>query len=339
MINYRSFSNTVMVTTRSVGVSIYYTLANKPTKNFLLKCLLLLPVVTLIKCNDVKCNDDSSAQPYRIESTLEVGGRIRDYVLILPPAYYDTSEPYPLVIALHGAGGSARQMERMYGLNEKAAEAGFVLLYPEGIRNDGPLGIRTWNAGRCCADAMEKNVDDVGFISTLVDRMVTDYRIDSRRVYVTGISNGGMMAYRLACELSHKIAAIAPISATMMANACEPSRAVPVLHIHSLLDTKVPYSGGVGISGYNFAPVDSALRVMAANAACDATPERIDDGKVIVTQWTDCEDGVSIEGYVTYDGGHSWPGSKEYPAWADVPSAYINANDLMWEFFQRFKME
>lgn len=303
-------------------------------KNLLLKCLLLLPAVTLIGCDD-----ESSAQPYRIESTLEVGGRIRNYVLILPPTYYNSSETIPLVIALHGTGGSAKQMERMYGLNEKAASSGFVLLYPEGIRNDGPLGLRSWNAGRCCEDAMEKNVDDVGFISTLIDRMVADFRIDSRRVYVTGMSNGGMMAYRLACELSNKITAIAPVSATMMANACEPARAVPVLHMHSLLDTKVPYAGGIGISGYDFAPVDSALRVMANHAACDDTPEQVDNGKVIVTRWTDCEGGASIESYVTYDGGHSWPGSKEHPAWADVPSVYIDASYLIWEFFQQFRLD
>jgi polyhydroxybutyrate depolymerase len=303
-------------------------------KKFLFKCFLLLPVVTL-----VGCDDDSSAQPHRIESPLEVDGRIRNYVLVLPPSYYDNSETFPLVVALHGTGGSAKQMERMYGLNEKAASSGFVLLYPEGIRNDGPLGLRSWNAGQCCEDAMKKNVDDVGFISTLIDRIVADFRIDSKRVYVTGMSNGGMMAYRLACELSHKIAAIAPVSATMMANTCNPERAVPVLHIHSLLDVKVPYEGGIGIRGYNFAPVDSALQVMAANAGCSNTPETVDDGKVIITRWTDCENGVSIESYATHDGGHSWPGSTERPAWADEPSKYVNANDLIWEFFERFKLE
>lgn len=302
-------------------------------KNLLLKCLLLLPAVTLIGCDD-----ESSAQPYRIESTLEVGGRIRNYVLILPPTYYNSSETIPLVIALHGTGGSAKHMERMYGLNEKAASSGFVLLYPEGIRNDGPLGLRSWNAGRCCEDAMEKNVDDVGFISTLIDRMVADFRIDSRRVYVTGMSNGGMMAYRLACELSEKIAAIAPVSSTLMAKTCDPERAVPVLHLHSVLDTKVPHSGGIGISGYNFTPVDSALRVMAVHSGCSDTAEQVDDGKVIVTRWTNCSDGASIESHVTYDGGHSWPGAKDHPPWADMPSAYINATDLMWEFFRRFQL-
>ncbi|HEX7017216.1 MAG TPA: PHB depolymerase family esterase [Cyclobacteriaceae bacterium] len=302
-------------------------------KNLLIKCFLLLPAVVLINCDD-----NSSAQPYRIESTLEVDSRMRNYVLVLPPTYYNSSEDLPLVIALHGGGGSARQMERMYGLNEKAASAGFILIYPEGIRGDGPLGARTWNAGRCCEDAMENDVDDVEFISVLIDRIVADFRVDSKRVYVTGMSNGGMMAYRLACELSHKIAAIAPVSATLMANTCKPERAVPVLHIHSLLDTKVPYEGGTGIRDYDFTPVDSVLRIMADLAKCGNTPQRIGDGKVIITRWTDCTDGVTIESHVTHDGGHSWPGAKDHPAWADMPSAYVNANDLMWEFFQRFRL-
>jgi polyhydroxybutyrate depolymerase len=302
-------------------------------RNFLLKGI----VIATVALNG--CDDDSSAQPYRIESALEIDGRMRHYVLVLPPTYYSHSENLPLVVALHGGGGSARQMERMYGLNEKAASAGFVLLYPEGVRSDGPLGARTRNAGRCCEYATANNVDDVAFISALIDRIVADFSIDNKRVYVTGMSNGGMMAYRLACELSHKIAAIAPVSATLMANTCNPERAVPVLHIHSLLDAKVPYEDGIGIRGYNFAPVDSALQVMAANAGCSNTPETVDDGKVIITRWTDCENGVSIESYATHDGGHSWLGSTEHPAWADEPSKYVSANDLIWEFFERFELE
>lgn len=301
----------------------------------MLKSIILFSGFLLAGCTE----DKSSAQPYRFESTIESDGRFRTYVISLPSAYYENdTQRFPLVLALHGTGGSAKQMERMYGLNEKAASTGFIILYPEGIQGDGILGLRSWNAGRCCEDAMEKNVDDIGFISTLIDRMITDFKVDSKKVYVTGMSNGGMMAYRLACELSDKIAAIAAVSSTMMADACEPARAVPVLHIHSLLDTKVPYAGGIGIGGYNFNSVDSTLSVWTTFGQCEATPERLDNGQFIITRWKDCKEGVSIESYVTYDGGHSWPGAKDHPSWGDVPSAYVNANDLIWDFFQRFEL-
>lgn len=304
-------------------------------QHFLFKSIILFTGFFLLGCTD----DESSAQSYRFESTIESDSRIRSYVINLPPAYYDDdAQRFPLVLALHGTAGSARQMERMYGLNEKAAASGFIILYPEGIRGDGTFRIRSWNAGQCCDDAMRNNVNDVAFISRLIDRILTDFRVDHRRVYVTGMSNGGMMAYRLACELPGKIAAIAPVSATMMTHPCEPGRAVPVLHIHSLLDTKVPYAGGIGIGGYDFKPVDSTLHFLATRGGCEDTPERIDNGAFIMKRWRDCGDNLSIESYVTRDGGHSWPGAKEHPAWADLPSAYINANDLMWEFFQEFQL-
>lgn len=299
------------------------------------KSIILISGLLLIACS----GDKISAQQYRYESRIDADGLIRTYVINLPPVYYrDDSRRFPLVLALHGTGGSAKQMEQTYGLNEKGAEAGFIIVYPEGIRGSGALGIRTWNAGRCCDEAMKNNVDDVGFISALIDHMVTDFGADPKRVYVTGMSNGGMMAYRLACELSSKIAAIAPVSSTMMVSSCEPDRPVPVLHMHSLLDTKVPYRGGIGIGGYYFPPVDSALNILAVNGNCAVTPIQIDNGEYIQTRWNDCDGSLTIESYVTYDGGHSWPGGRQSAAWADLPSAYINANDLLWEFFQRFEL-
>jgi polyhydroxybutyrate depolymerase len=304
-------------------------------KRIMSPLIILMYGLFLITCSD----DPTAEQQRRFEATIDVGGRTRNYVINLPPAYHrDKAQRFALVLALHGTAGSAQQMEQTYGLNEKGAEAGFIVVYPEGIRGKGALGIRSWNAGRCCDEAMESNVDDVGFISAVIDRMIIDFRADPKRVYVTGMSNGGMMAYRLACELFQKIVAIAPVSSTMMVRNCEPGRAVPVLHMHSLLDTKVPYGGGVGIGGYFFTPVDSALNVFAINGNCAETPVKIDNGRYIQSRWSDCNENVSVENYITYDGGHSWPGGTQPAAWADLPSVHIKANDLLWEFFQRFEL-
>lgn len=300
-----------------------------------LLCTLCLIVQT--GCSD---REGDGEPQYRYEATLRVGGRVRAYVVKLPKTYYDSDSnipQHPLVIALHGTGGSARQMEATYGLNEKADKEAFVVAYPEGVRSSGALGIRTWNAGTCCDYAMENNVDDVGFIRELITHLTSEFTINPKRIYVTGMSNGGMMAYRLACELADKIAAIAPVSSTMMATRCEPARTLPILHIHSLLDTKVPYSGGIGIGGYNFSSVDSILNTWVVKDKCNGDPSTIDNGRYKVTTW-DCEGVNTIESYVTYDGGHSWPGGIRPTQVADPPSTYINATDLLWDFFKRFEL-
>ena len=120
---------------------------------------------------------------YRYESTINIEGTFRSYLLNLPSKYYDKdSSRFPLVIALHGTAGKAIQMERDYGLTEKANASDFIVVYPEGVRNNGPLGVRTWNAGSCCDYAKDNNINDVGFISTLIDWLIDNYRIDSKRI-------------------------------------------------------------------------------------------------------------------------------------------------------------
>lgn len=260
-------------------------------------------------------------------------------MLNLPPHYYDTSN-IPLVIALHGLGGSASQCERDYGITGKGNDAGFIVAYPEGVRNDGVLGLRIWNAGTCCQYARNNNIDDVHFISTLIDTLLAKYKIDAKRVYVTGMSNGAMMTYRLACELSDKIAAIAPVSGTLLTiQPCQPARPVPIMHIHSILDAKVPYYGGIGMDGYYFPPVDSGLHVWAAANGCNTTPQVItDDALYKLTMWTGCSNNVTIECYLTQDGGHAWPGGKKSTRRGDTPSTVLNATDVIWDFFKQYSL-
>lgn len=289
------------------------------------------------------CADPADPEPvhqYRFSGSLNIGGRTRTYQLQLPPGYYERSEAIPLVIALHGTGGSGAQFEYDYRFTEKANSAGFAVVYPDGVRSDGPLGIRTWNAGTCCDYATEQQIDDVGFTGSLLDRLLAGYRIDPRRVYATGMSNGGMMAYRLACELPHRIAAIAAVSCSMMVNDdCTPIRSVPVLHIHSVQDVKIPYYGGTGIGGYYFPPVDSVLNGWALRNACTSMPRVVvDNGRYRLTEWSFCRDNAIIQCYLTQDGGHAWPGGLKSRPHADQPSTALYANDVIWDFFTRFSL-
>ncbi|MEJ8842010.1 PHB depolymerase family esterase [Lacibacter sp. H375] len=278
----------------------------------------------------------SSAKTYRFNETITVDGLSRSYVLNLPPDYYDNTG-FALVIAMHGGGGSATQFESTSKLTEKANASGFIVVYPEGTGV-----INTWNAGTCCGSSVSNNINDVKFISMLIDKLVAAYKINPKKVYATGHSNGGMMSYRLACELSNKIAAIAPNGSTMVVTqACNPARAVPVLHMHSKLDQHVVYTGGYGngVSGVYCPPLDSVLNVWSLKNSCAIQAQVIvNNSNYTHKRWLNCTNNVTIDYYLTNDGGHGWPGGLPGGPNSDIPSTSINANDLLWSFFQQYQL-
>ncbi|MRG45808.1 phospholipase [Chitinophaga sp. SYP-B3965] len=307
-------------------------------KNIFMQLPFLLSLLLLTNCD--RQNDPDTGRQYRFSGTITVDGRTRHFLLNLPPDYYEEGESFPLVIGLHGAGGSGSQFELDYRFIQKANSARFIAVYPDGVRSDGILGLRFWNAGYCCNYASDNNINDVKFISELIDKLVAEHKIDRKKVYVAGMSNGGMMAYRLACEIPEKIAAIATVSCSMVqTQSCTPSRAVPILHLHSELDAKIPYKGGIGLAGYYYPPVDSVLNIWSAKNNCTTGPQVITDNeKYKLTEWPACGNGAVMQCYLTKDGGHAWPGGSKSRDQADTPSTAINANDVIWDFFERFSL-
>jgi len=307
---------------------------SKTTFPTLVLCLLLTAAGCSKKTEPLSSSNNASltSEAARsIDGSIVVDGLTRTYTVNLPTGYL-LGNNYSLVIALHGGGGNASQFESSSGLTAKADAAGFIVVYPEGTGF-----IRTWNAGTCCGSAVTNNVNDVKFISQLIDKLVSTYKINAKKVYATGHSNGGMLCYRLACELSNKIAAIAPNASTMVVTSpCNPARRVPLLHMHSTLDENIPYTGGYGngISGVYAPPIDSVMNVWATINTCPS-------GLPIVTtatgytlkKWTPCSSNTAIHYYLTNDGGHSWPGGS-----GGSSSTAINANDLLWSFFQQYQL-
>ncbi len=269
-------------------------------------------------------------------------GVYRSFKVHLPENYSDSSGPCPLVIGLHGGGpGNAENFEKGCRFSAKADSAGFIAVYPQGtVQKVLGFPMRTWNAGLCCGNAGNQNIDDVGFLSVLIDTLVNRYNINPARVYATGISNGGMMCYRLACEVPEKIAAIAPVAATMvMEKVCVPRLPVPVIHFHSTLDQNVPFEGGYGTKGisnhYN-PPVDSVLAVWGYLNGCSADWDTLHrDETYSHYVKSGCYAQGDVELYLDYESGHSWPGgdARYLP---DNPSETLQATDLIWDFFQRF---
>ncbi|MBC7850426.1 MAG: phospholipase [Chitinophagaceae bacterium] len=305
-----------------------------------MKILQLIFLVLLISsCSKTKNPDEPKI--YRFSESIVVDGLTRTYTVNLPPDYYD-HDSYSLVLAFHGGGGDAVQFESTSRLSEKANSSKFIVVYPNGVKSDGPLKAQTWNAGGCCDYAVQQNINDVKFVSMLIDKLTTSFKINSKKVYATGHSNGGMLSYRLACELSNKIAAIAPNGCTMVVTQpCSALRAVSVLHMHSVNDSRVPYTGGegAGVVDAYLPPLDSVLNVWSLKNSCNVQAQVLtNNAQFLHSKWSDCNQNTSIEYYLTQDGGHGWPGGLPGGANSDIPSTYINANDLLWAFFQKYQL-
>src|SRR5438552_2543522 len=177
--------------------------------------------------------------------TLSAGGRERSYRLYRPRSV-EAGRPAPLVVVLHGGFGSAGQAEQAYGWDDLADRHGFLVAYPDGVG-------RSWNAGWCCGAARTHAVDDVGFVGGLVAEIAAGDGVDPRRVFAAGVSNGGMLAYRIACDSPGLLAAIGVVAGTMVCDCLQP-RSVSLLHIHGLEDRSVPFWGGVGLEASSRRP-------------------------------------------------------------------------------------
>lgn len=262
-------------------------------------------------------------------------GRQRTYRLVIP-AGLPAESPVPLLVALHGGGGSGSQFEGASGFSDLAASEGFVVAYPDGIQTDGPAGqLRTWNAGACCAGAMRAGVDDVEFVRGVIDQVGFVQPIDADRVFVAGHSNGGMLAYRVACEAADVVAAVAVVAGGLVVDDCAPSGPISLLHLHGTADTHVPLDGGVGedsLVGIDFPGAEESAGGFAAVAGCDDDPVEADDptDAGVTTETWACGD-VEVELDVIDGATHPWPGSakSEQPGGS---SGGVDASRRVWAF-------
>ncbi|MCD6298784.1 MAG: dienelactone hydrolase family protein [Deltaproteobacteria bacterium] len=268
---------------------------------------------------------------------LVVGGIDRSYI-VYRPMLSDTKD-LPLMIVLHGGMGNAEYMEKMTGMNEVADTGKFIVAYPNGIggRFRFMKNRRTWNAGRCCGQAVKKNVDDVLFIEKLIEDIDSKFSIDTRRVYVTGMSNGAMMAYRLACEIPDKIAAIIPVSGTLAVDNCDGAKDVPVLHIHGDRDKNVPIAGGKGeksVAGVAHRSLPDTIKLIIRSRQCLAPEQRTLNGGIRVSSYR-CNNGAPVKLLIIKGGEHAWPGGHGRN---NKPSdgRYISASEQAWEFAKQF---
>lgn len=241
----------------------------------------------------------SSPAVARVEH-IAFGGLDRTYRLYVPGSL-PGSRPAPLVLVLHGRGGTGQGAEATTGFDREADARGLLVVYPFGSG-------RSWNAGGCCLPASDRGTDDVGFLNAVLDRVEANHRVDANRVYVTGLSNGGMMAYRLACQDGGRFAAIAPVAASLQVPACTPSRPVSVIHIHGAADTTVPVQGGLGPEDrVDNPPALTTLAQFASQDGCAAQASVSRRGKVTERDWTRCRAGTEVTFFLLAGVGHKWP--------------------------------
>lgn len=280
-----------------------------------------------------------AAHAETVERFLEHGGLERRYIVYVPDALKDSSALRPALLSFHGGGGHAEQQMKTSGMNRVADRHGFLAVYPDGTSAFGPF--LTWNAGRCCGYAARRNVDDVGFVRKLIAELVRDFRVDPKRVYVAGHSNGGMLAYRLAAEASELIAGAGIVSADLGVDGPAPARPVPLVVFHGLKDQNVLWQGGKGPNQWDPNPhrsIPETLAIWKKWNHCADAPVRTETGADYIMERYEppaATPGAPIVLYKLPNGGHSWPGSEAPARLLNLgpPVKSVDASDLVWKFF------
>ncbi|HXT51692.1 MAG TPA: PHB depolymerase family esterase [Thermoanaerobaculia bacterium] len=277
--------------------------------------------------------------------TLHHDGRARRYLVHVPPAAA-SGRALPVLLSFHGAGGSPAGHQRFTQTDSLADRKGFLVVYPEGTDSGGLL---VWNAGTCCGPRVAGQVDDVGFALAVVDDLARRVTVDPHRLYATGISNGGMMAHRLAAEASTRVAAIAPVAGGLVYPRLAPGRPVPVLHIHSLDDPIALYRGGLrgrlaGVERMN-PNIDRMMARWAAADGCTGGPDVATERRdarghtARLLSWSGCAGGSAVRLWQLTGAGHVWPGQQLSRGLRllGTPTTVIDANEEIWKFVSRFR--
>lgn len=269
-----------------------------------------------------------------INATIAHDGLERAYILYIP-ASYSAQSAVPLVFNFHGYGSNAAQQVLYTNFNAVAEAEGFITAYPEGTED--AMGMQHFNVGWGGS-----SVDDVDFTSALIDSLLAEYNINPKRVYSTGMSNGGFISYHLACNLSDRIAAIASVTGSMSSltfNNCNPQRPVPVLEIHGTQDEVVPYDGGTSFT----TPIDDVVAFWVNHNNCsppsviDVPDTNTNDGSTAQHFiYRDGDEGVNVELFKIEGGGHTWPNAVID---IGVTNRDINASQEIWNFFSKYDID
>ena len=315
-------------------------------KKLLLLTLILL-LVTMIACSQIaqaiKLPYREKAPKYKAgkdyKGSIVVNGLKRTYLLHIPSGF-NSAKQYPLVLGFHGGGGSGKKFAKQTGFSTYADKEGFIAVYPDGIKHN-------WNDGRDTTDAYKAGADDIKFVRILVDSLNSKLPIDEKRIYATGVSNGGIFSHRLGCEMSDVFAAIGTVVgpiATKLAPNCNPSEPISVVGIQGTADPGIPFNGGeitaFGDGGF-VESADNTMRLWALKNSCTrpftvtALPQKVNDGtSVRQITYSGCNRNTEVQYYIVEGMGHGWPPKATQTRRAGKTSKNIDATPVIWEFFK-----
>jgi polyhydroxybutyrate depolymerase len=213
-------------------------------------------------------------------------------------------------VALHGGTWWGDQFAVNDHVEGLAESNGFLVVHPDGVQQVAGAAGRVWNGGGCCGVAAREGIDDVAFVAALIDRLADEHEVDPGRVFAFGHSNGGIMSYRLACELADRIVGIGVVAGTLMVDGCQPAAPVSVIHVHGTADENVPLAGGIGprsIAGVDFPPPGEGFDALAGLDGCPPGRQR-KDGDITTDRREPCRDMTAAAFVTIDDAGHAWPG-------------------------------
>lgn len=306
----------------------------------MIRTLVSIACLALVACS-------AGAQPVQApgakvsDETIQHDGRERRFLV----HDFSGGKPAPVVFVLHGGGGHPENAVNMSQFDVIAAREKLIVVYPGGTGGMPGGRLLTWNAGHCCAYALNNKVDDVGFFRAMIDGLVSSGRADPKRIYVTGMSNGGMMSHRLARELPDRIAAIAPVVGAVFGDEAPARTPVAAIVFVGAEDKVVPAAGGpislrdTALGGgrppgdHDVAPAIAQAEYWAKANGCAPPVEATEPGRYREIRWEKCTSGRPVHFYSVAGNGHAWPGGRAGRAEADQPAAAANASEMMWRFF------
>ncbi|MFN8530335.1 MAG: alpha/beta fold hydrolase [Anaerolineae bacterium] len=276
-----------------------------------------------------------------------IAGRDRTYAISLPAAYFApdaASTFFPLLLVLHGATDTGEHWARVTNFTDLAEEAGFIVVYPDGLNG-------VWNDGRTGDPRIDPAIDDLSFLNGVIDTLIEGFRVDTTRIYVTGYSMGGFMAIRLACRLPDRIAAVAAVAAALpqyLVGECAGTTPMPFMLIHGTNDTTIPWIGLTTRDGSGFLSASETVNFFVQRDECapsqsiqeapDADPS--DGTRVLISTYENCSGGAHVALVGVYLGGHTWPGHP-FTSLGDpgVTSMDVDATRLVWAFLSAHHRE
>lgn len=308
--------------------------------------LLFFSSLTVLGLNFNACAPSRDLNTNDKTYEMEFGGRERNYIVHLPPEA-KMQKPIPLLFNLHGGGGTAKGTPGLtFGrFNTLADRDGFIVVYPNAIK-------KNWNDGRKLENvlAWKEDIDDVGFITAIVDELKKKHNIDATRIFTTGMSNGGFMSSRLLCDRANIFRGGAILTASLSKDympKCDPKKPVAVMVMNGSDDPLVPYDGGMVKVFWKtrgeIVSTDEIVDFWGAKNGCEVKqdiidlPDRVDDGTTVsVTKYTNCKEQGALVLYTVNGGGHTWPGGKQYlgERWIGKTNRDIVACDVIWDFFK-----